>query len=134
MFKLLIVDDNPVFRRALSDLLTRHFPMAHLEQAQDGEGALARAEILRPDMVIMDVDLPGENGLEVTRKMKELWDYIVIVILSGYDFPEYRQQAYRNGADCFISKGGIYCMSDVLSRIEGTIAWKKWTAGEGAPF
>lgn len=122
MFKLLIVDYNVGFRQVLSELVSRHFPAALVEEAYDGEHVLARVEVTRPNMIIMDIDLPGDNGLEVTRKIKDRYDRTVIVILSSYDFPEYRHEAFRSGADCFIAKSGIYCMGDILSRIEGTMA------------
>jgi two-component system response regulator YesN len=131
MFNALIVEDSKIFRETLSDLLISHFPTIFVKEACDAQDALTQMEISRPDIIFMDIDLPGENGLELTREIKEVYKSIVIIILSGYDIPEYRQQAYRNGADCFISKGGRYCMSDVLARVEGTMASKILAEGEG---
>ncbi|MDX1410369.1 MAG: response regulator transcription factor, partial [Saprospiraceae bacterium] len=113
MFYTLLVEDNREFRQALSDILLTHFPSIGVEQAADGEDALCKVEYLRPDLIFMDIKLPGENGLEVTKKIKEVYTYIVIVILTSYDIPEYRQQAFKNGADCFISKTQTSCMEDI---------------------
>jgi DNA-binding NarL/FixJ family response regulator len=124
MFYTLLVEDNVAFRQELSDILLTHFPMIGVEEAGDGEDALSKVEYLRPNLIFMDVKLPGENGLEVTKKIKQVYGYIVIVILTSYDMPEYRQQAFRNGADCFISKGEASCMEDILARVEGTLARK----------
>ena len=124
MFNTLLVEDNVDFRHALSDILLSHFPLISVDEAGDGEEALGKVECQRPDLIIMDIQLPGENGLEVTRQIKQVYADIVIVILSIYGQPEYRQQAFRNGADCFLSKGDDSCMEDVLARVEGAMAKK----------
>jgi DNA-binding NarL/FixJ family response regulator len=104
MFGTLLVEDNVSFRRALVDILRTHFPLIGIHGAGDGEEALRKIEQLRPDLIFMDIQLPKENGLEVTRKIKLVYDDIVIVVLTSCDLSEYRQQAFRNGAECFISK------------------------------
>lgn len=125
MLSTLLVEDNASFRQLLADTLLTHFPAIDVEEARDGKDALCKVEYQRPDIIFMDIKLPGENGLELTRKIKETYGYIVIVILTGHDLPEYRQQAFRNGADCFISKGSNTCMEDLLARVEGVLAGKR---------
>jgi two-component system response regulator DegU len=125
MFYALLVEDNVTFRRSLSDILLTYFPLISIDEAGDGIEALSKVEYLRPDIVFMDIQLPGENGLEVTKKIKLVYDYIVIVILTSYDLPEYRQQAFRNGADCFLSKADDSCIEDILARIEGAMDRQK---------
>ena len=122
MFCTLLVEDNVEFRRELSDLLLAYFPMIGIEEAGSSADALSKVEYLRPDLIFMDIRLPGENGLEVTKKIKQVYTYVVIVILTSYDMPEYRQQAFKNGADCFISKGQTTFLADILARVEGTLA------------
>lgn len=122
MFYTLLVEDNLEFRRDLSDLLLASFPMIGVEEAGDSSSALSKVEYLRPDLIFMDIRLPGENGLEVTKKIKQIYTYVVIVILTSYDLPEYRQQAFKNGADCFISKEQTTFLADILARVEGTLA------------
>jgi DNA-binding NarL/FixJ family response regulator len=122
MFNALLVEDNTAFRRELSDILLAYFPTIGVEESGDAADALSKVEYLRPDIVFMDIKLPGENGLEATRQIKQIYAYIVIVILTSYDIPEYRQQAFRNGADCFISKGQVSFLADILARVEGTMA------------
>ncbi|MGZ3539371.1 MAG: response regulator, partial [Thermodesulfobacteriota bacterium] len=56
-------------------------------------------------IVFMDIRLPGENGLELTKKIKQNYPDIIIVILTSYDLPEYRQAALKRLADCFVPKG-----------------------------
>ena len=125
MFNTLIVEDNVNFRQALSDVLLSYFPLIVIDEAGDGDEALRKVEYLRPDLIFMDIQLPGENGLEITRQIKRVYTDMVIVILTSCGQPEYRQQAFLNGADCFLSKGDDSCMEDILARVEGTIARKR---------
>ena len=122
MFNALLVEDNVSFRQALSDVLLSYFPLIGIDEAGDGEEALRKVEYLRPDIIFMDIKLPGGNGLEVTKEIRLVYDDIVIVILTSYGLPEYRQQAFRNGADCFLSKGDSSCMEDILARVEGAMS------------
>ena len=125
MFNTLLVEDNVNFRQALSDVLLSYFPLIGIDEAGDGDEALRKVEYLRPDLIFMDIQLPGENGLEITRQIKRVYADMVIVILTSCGQPEYRQQAFLNGADCFLSKGDDSCMEDILARVEGTIARKR---------
>ena len=122
MFYALLVEDNVSFRHALSDILLSYFPLIGVEEAGDGAEALTKVECLRPNIIFMDIQLPGESGLDITKEIKLVYEDIVIVILTSYGLPEYRQQAFRNGADCFLSKGDDSCMEDILARVEGTMA------------
>ena len=122
MFNTLLVEDNASFRHALSDILLSYFPLIGVDEAGDGAEALSKVEYLRPDLIFMDIQLPGDNGLEVTRKIKLVYADIVIVILTSNGLPEYRQRAFRNGADGFLSKGDESCMEDILARVEGEMA------------
>jgi two-component system response regulator DegU len=78
-------------------------------------------ESLHPDIIFMDNQLPEENGLDLSREIKHVYDDIVIVILTTNNQPEYRQQALRNGADYYISKGDDSCMEEILTQIEGVL-------------
>ena len=122
MFNALLVEDNVSFRQALSDVLLSYFPLIGIDEAGDGDEALRKVEYLRPDIIFMDIQLPGGNGLEVTKEIRLVHDNIVIVILTSYGLPEYRQQAFRNGADCFLSKGDDFCVEDILARVEGAMS------------
>ena len=124
MFNILLVEDNVSFRQTLSDILLTYFPMISVDEAGDGDEALSKVEYWRPDLIFMDIQLPVKNGLDVTKKIKRVYDDIVIVILSSNGQPEYRQQAFLNGADCFLSKGDDSCMEDILARVEEAVARK----------
>ena len=105
MFQILIVEDNAPFRQSLREMLCEQFPAMGVEEAEDGEDALDKIETLLPHLVFMDIKLPGQSGLEVTRTIKARYPGIRVIILTSYDLPEYREAANQYGADYFLSKG-----------------------------
>lgn len=106
-FRILIVEDNGLFRQALREGLELSFPGVAVDEATNGAEALQRIKAFFPDLILMDIRLPGESGLGLTRKIKEAYPDIIIFILSNYDLPEYRNAAFRYGADHFIPKGSF---------------------------
>jgi CheY-like chemotaxis protein len=105
MFRILIVEDNNTYRQSLVTALSTEFPSAKVEEAANGDEALEKVGSFQPDLIFMDIKLPGDNGLELTKKIKEIHSGITVIILTSYDLPEYRQAAEAYGADHFISKG-----------------------------
>jgi DNA-binding NarL/FixJ family response regulator len=122
LFRTLIVEDNTSFRRILKDILLRRFPEMPVEEAADGIEALQKVAASVPDLIFMDIRLPGENGLELTRKIKKENPAVTVIILTSYDLPEYREAAQRYGADHFLTKGSSTEDEIValVSSIEGT--------------
>jgi DNA-binding NarL/FixJ family response regulator len=101
--KVLIVEDSTLFRQLLKEMLHDRFPSIQIHEAVDGEEAIQEIETFRPDLIFMDIGLPGENGLEVSKKVKARYPNIIVIILTGYDLPEYREFSCRY-ADYFFSK------------------------------
>jgi CheY-like chemotaxis protein len=89
MFNTLLVEDNVSFRRALVDILRTHVPLIGVNEAGCGEEALRKIEQLRPGLIFMDIQLPKENGLEVTREIKLVYHDIVIVVLTSCELSEF---------------------------------------------
>jgi len=104
MFTTLIVEDNSTFRQSLKDMLLERYPIMKFGEASDGAEALEIIKTLLPDLIFMDIRLPGENGLEITRKIKRDYRQARVIILTNYDLAEYRDAAYRYGADFFLPK------------------------------
>ncbi len=102
--KLLIVDDHPLFRQGLVDVLETDPELLVVAQAADGEVALGRALEHRPDIILMDVNLPNANGLRVTRQILNELPQTKIIILTGYDDAEQVFHALRLGAAAYCSK------------------------------
>jgi DNA-binding NarL/FixJ family response regulator len=104
-FNTLLVEDNAPFRQTLFDILSSQFPSIVIEEAADGEEAFQKIESVLPNLIFMDIKLPGENGLQLTQKIKAKHPEVIIIILTSYDLPEYREAAYQYGANHFIVKG-----------------------------
>jgi CheY-like chemotaxis protein len=101
--KVLIVEDSTLFRQLLKQTLHNRFPSIEIREAVDGDEAFRQIETLCPDLVFMDIRLPGESGLELTKKIKAQNPNIIVIILTGYDLPEYREFSSQH-ADYFFSK------------------------------
>ena len=102
--KVLIVEDSASFRQLFKETLHDRFPSIEIHEAVDGEEAFQEIETSLPDLIFMDIRLPGENGLELTKKVKARYPNIIVIILTGYDLPEYREFSLQY-ADYFFSKG-----------------------------
>ncbi len=104
MLKVMTVEDNDSFREMFKGLLSSEFPSMEIIEAANGEEAFKRLSSNAVDLVFMDIRLPGENGLELTRKIKAKYKDVTVAMLTSYDSAEYREAAARCGADCYIAK------------------------------
>ena len=102
--KLLIVDDHPVFRQGLRDVFETDPRIHVIGEAADGNDALTLAQELQPDVVMMDINLPTSSGLQVTRAITTQMPGTQVVMITGYDEPEYIFYSLRAGAAAFCSK------------------------------
>ena len=105
-FSVLIVEDSTLFRQLFKETFHNRFPSVDIYEAINGEEALLQVEALRPNLIFMDIRLPGENGLQLTQKVKTQYPNITVIILTGYDSPEYRE-ASSQYADYFFSKDSL---------------------------
>ena len=114
---ILIVDDHDPFRNTLEDLIIARFSSFQCEGAQNGRDALSLLDTIEPDLIFMDIKLPDNNGLELTRRIKKIHPKKIIIIISHHDIPEYREASMESGADYFVSKGSMNC-DDIVRLIE----------------
>ena len=124
MCRTLIVEDSTFFRQLLKETLRSRFPSMDIAEAENAKDALQKVESLHPHLIFMDIKLPGENGLELTKKIKARYSDISIIILTSYDLPEYREAAREYQADHFLSKGGS-TKEDILTLVQSIIAERK---------
>jgi CheY-like chemotaxis protein len=120
-FKILIVEDSYHYRQLLKETLHSGFPKAEIVEAIDGEEALQTIKALLPQLVFMDIRLPGESGLEITRKIKTQYPDISVIILTSYDLPEYREAASQYQANYFLSKGST-TKENILKLVESILS------------
>lgn len=104
MCRTLIIEDNTIFRQMLKEILYARFPTIEIAEEPDGSELFSKLDAFHPNIVFMDIRLPGENGLELTKKIKMNYPDIIVVILTSYDLPEYRQAALQSKADHFVTK------------------------------
>ncbi len=117
MFRTLLVEDNSIFRQSLRDTLGSEAPGMEIIEAEDGKEALRKVDDLHPNLVFMDIGLPGENGLKITKEIKAHHPETIVIILTSHDLPEYREEACRNGADYFVSKD-IQAYKEIMEIID----------------
>lgn len=89
-------------------------------EASNGEEAFQSIESVPPDLTFMDIELPGENGLKITQRLKERYPDITVIILTGYDWPEYREAAHQY-TEYFLSKG-TSSRKEILSLVESILS------------
>jgi YesN/AraC family two-component response regulator len=107
MVKILLVEDNASLRQSLKEIIHLQFTSMVIEEAAEGDEALRKVGTFLPNLIFMDIKLPGKSGLYLTKKIKKDHPEIIIVILTCYDSPEYRDAAFECGADRFIAKGAL---------------------------
>jgi len=121
MMRVLIVDDNFGYRRLLRRVLEAQGDVALVFEAADGEEGFRLAKEFKPDIVLMDIDMPGADtdGLEATRRIKEGLEGAAVVILSAQDSETYRQRAAECGADAYLPKGiSIFEILSAIRRVQ----------------
>jgi len=116
MSAILIVEDNAAFRKMLSRILISRFPAMHIMEAKEGQTALQKAATNVPDLIFMDVRLPGENGFDLTRRFKAAHPEAIVIMMTSYDSPEYQKASFESGADFFMSKK-TSTTEDILQRV-----------------
>ena len=116
--RVLIVDDQEPYRAALRMVVDMVDGFEMVGEAPDGESGLTRAGELNPDLVLMDVQMPGIDGLEATRRLTTAHCGIRVIVLSTYHADEYERAALEAGAIAFISKAdfGPQCLIGLLER------------------
>jgi DNA-binding NarL/FixJ family response regulator len=121
--RTLIVEDNALFRELFKETLRSRFPTMEIVEASNGEEAFQSIKTSHPDLTFMDIELPGENGLKVTQKIRKLYPDITVIILTGYDWPEYREAAHQY-TEYFLSKG-LSSRKEILSLVDSIISKRR---------
>ncbi len=102
--RILLVDDHSLFRKGIASLLTEEKDFDVVGEAANGIEALAKAQELMPDLILMDISMPESNGLDATRRIKETLPYVKIVILTVSDEDQDLFEAIKAGAQGYLLK------------------------------
>jgi len=113
---IVLAEDHQLVREALCAMIDQSAGYRVVGQAQDGQEALAMAEELRPQIVVLDIMMPNLNGFEATARLRSLCSPPEVLILSQYDAPEYVVQACQFGAKAYLLKDSSF--SELLAALD----------------
>jgi DNA-binding NarL/FixJ family response regulator len=112
---VLVVDDSTVIRRRVRQLMEKEPRIVRLFEAGDAAEGYSLFKICRPDVVVLDLELPDLSGLDVLKSIKEAARSSVVIILTTYREPEIRNECLRRGASAFLSKdSGLLTIAETV--------------------
>ena len=106
--KVVIADDSLIVRERLTTMLVELAGVEVVGQAEDVATAINAIERLQPDVVILDIRMPGGSGIDVLRQIKRDGTGPMVIILTNYPYPGYRQRCLQAGADFFLDKSAEF--------------------------
>lgn len=116
-YRLFVVEDHPIMRQTYSVLFNDVPDLQLAGTAGSAEEALEEIPNARPDLVMVDISLPGRNGLELVEDLRKVYPGMRILVLSGHDDAHYVQESSRAGADGFITKGDFNLLLQEVRRL-----------------
>jgi len=102
--KVLIVDDSKIVCKGLRQMLTNITDVEIVGQANNAQDAIQSISEVNPDVVILDIRLPGPSGIEVLKDIRDKKLPIRVIMLTNYPYPQYRKRCMELGADYFLDK------------------------------
>ncbi|MBT8383887.1 MAG: response regulator transcription factor [Ignavibacteriaceae bacterium] len=117
--RVVIVDDSNLVRERLVKMLGAVPNLEIVGEAANSQDALEVFRDQKPHIVIVDIKIPGENGIEVLKKIKKINQAVIVIIITNYPFTQYRTKCLENGADYFFDKSNEY--SEVIRTIENMV-------------
>ena len=120
MTRAMIFETNSTCQEIIKNIFNSRFPAVELLTMSDAMSAMERVEGFLPDLILIDLRLPGDNALELIRKIKTRYPEAIVIFLCSYDMPEYRETASRYGADYFMVKESP--AGDYISLIESILS------------
>jgi len=124
MIKVIICDDQAIIRDGLEMLLKLEKDIEVAGQAQDGTEAVEIVQKTQPDLVLMDLKMPGLNGIEATRQIRTRYPHVKVLVLTTYDDDEWVFDAIRAGASGYLLKDTP--REEVIKAVKGTAAGKSF--------
>ncbi|MGA9533593.1 MAG: response regulator transcription factor [Anaerolineales bacterium] len=104
----LLIDDNPTFLSIVRQFMESRAQFEGIVTAPSGSEGLSRARELQPDLVLLDLGMPGLTGLEILPVLRTILPHAIIIVLTLLDTEAYRSAAERLGADAYVSKEKLY--------------------------
>jgi len=126
VIRILVVDDHELVRRAICSLLSSDPVVEVVCQMADGEQAVLKAEEIQPDLVLLDISLPGISGIEAARRIRGVSPNSRIIFLSQHDSLQMVQDAVRVGGHGYVTK--MDAGSDLLKAIRTVREGKRFVS------
>jgi two-component system nitrate/nitrite response regulator NarL len=130
IIRVLLTDDHPVVRKGLGACLSKHEHIKIVGEAGDGREALAKAAELKPDVVVMDIDMPHMNGLTATETLHKEMPQVKVLVLSMHSHSDYVLRILQSGAAGYVLKDAP--PEDLLKAIETVHAGESFFSPEVA--
>jgi len=118
--KVLLAEDHTIVRKGISEFVQREPDMEVVGEVGDGEEAIKMTAELQPDIVVMDIVMPNLNGIEATKRIKELYPSVAVLILTAYDYDQYIFALLEAGAAGYLMKGAR--VSELIDAIRAVYA------------
>lgn len=126
--RILIVEDHSLLRHGLRSLVSSLPDFEVAGEARDGKEAIRQCVTLAPDLVMMDLSMPGMNGIEATAQIKRRLPQVRILALTAYKTDEYLREALRAGADGYVLKDASY--EELVLALRHVAAGKRFLSAE----
>ena len=117
---VLVVDDSPLMRRMVCDLLESESGFKIVGEAENGREAIQKAKQLQPDLVILDLGMPVMNGLEAASAIKRAVPDVRVILFTLYSDPDVERTARSMGVDAVISKENLEDLGETARRLAGS--------------
>ena len=102
--KVLIVDDSAIVRQRLKTMISEITELKNISQAKNSLEAISSFQEVYPDVVILDIHMPGGSGIDVLQKIKKSNQPPLVIVLTNYPYPQYRKKCLDAGANFFFDK------------------------------
>ena len=124
MLSILVADDHYLIRKGLRQLLEENLPTLRVDESGDGPGTLEQARARRYDVVVLDISMPGKDGLDLIRDLKDIDPSTHILILSIQPEEQYALRAFRLGASGCLNKAGD--PAELVEAVKSVVAGRRY--------
>lgn len=128
MNKIIIVDDHPIFRSGLKQILNNEYDMEVTGEAEDARELYQLLDKVEWDLVVLDISLPGESGIDILKELKYRYDKVPVLVLSNHPESQYGVRSLKAGASGYMTKEAV--PRELVLAIRRILAGKKYISAD----